>query len=60
MEEFVIKGARKAPQQGNKHRLNEEITGNEVRLSDSEGKPVGVVSLEEAKNMAFEQNLDLS
>ena len=59
MEEFVIKGARKAPQQGNKHRLNEEITGTEVRLSDSEGKPIGVVSLEEAKDMAFTQNLDL-
>lgn len=59
MEEFVIKGARKAPQQGNKHRLNEEITGTEVRLSDSEGKPIGVVSLEEAKNMAFDADLDL-
>ncbi|WP_094752722.1 translation initiation factor IF-3 [Psychromonas sp. CD1] len=59
MEEVVIKGARKSPQQGNKHRLNEEITGHEVRLSDSEGKPLGVVSLEEAKNLAFDQNLDL-
>ncbi len=59
MEEFVIKGAKKAPVASNKHRLNEEITGTEVRLSDSEGKPLGVVSLEDAKDMAFEQNLDL-
>lgn len=59
MEEIVIKGAKKGLQQANKHRLNEEITGHEVRLSDSAGKPVGVVSLEDAKNMAFEQNLDL-
>ena len=59
MEEFVIKGAKKAPQQGNKHRLNDEITGTEVRLSDSEGKPVGIVSLDEAKDMAIEADLDL-
>jgi translation initiation factor IF-3 len=59
LEEFVIKGAKKAPQTGNKHRLNDEITGTEVRLSDSEGKPVGIVSLEEAKNMAFDADLDL-
>ena len=59
LEEFVIKGAKKAPQTGNKHRLNDEITGTEVRLSDSEGKPVGIVSLEEAKNMAFDTDLDL-
>lgn len=39
--------------------MNEEITGSEVRLSDSEGKPLGVVALEDAKNMAFEQKLDL-
>lgn len=39
--------------------MNEEITGTEVRLSDSEGKPVGVVTLDEAKTMAFEENLDL-
>jgi len=30
-----------------------------VRLSDSEGKPVGVVSLEEALNMAIDADLDL-
>jgi len=62
LEEFVInviKGSKKSQQQANKHRLNEEITGNEVRLSDSTGKPVGVVALEDAKNMAFEQDLDL-
>ncbi|MGB5446336.1 MAG: translation initiation factor IF-3 [Psychromonas sp.] len=54
-----MKGAKKAPQQGNKHRLNDEITGTEVRLSDSEGKPVGIVSLDEALNMAIEAELDL-
>jgi len=59
LEEFVIKGGRKAPQQGNKHRLNDEITGTEVRLNDVEGKPLGIVSLEEAMNLAYEADLDL-
>lgn len=39
--------------------MNDEITGTEVRLSDSEGKPVGIVSLDEALNMAIEAELDL-
>lgn len=39
--------------------MNDEITGTEVRLSDSEGKPVGIVSLDEALNMAIDADLDL-
>lgn len=59
MEEFVIKGAKRGSQSSNKHRINDEITGTEVRLSDTEGNTFGIVSLEEAKDRAFEADLDL-
>lgn len=42
-----------------KHRLNGDITANEVRLIDSEGENRGVVSLEEALGIASQAELDL-
>jgi len=62
LEEFVIKSPKKSPQQGNKQRLNEdivEIPGGEVRLQDAEGVAIGLISLEDAKDMAFQKKLDL-
>ncbi|WP_176225368.1 translation initiation factor IF-3 [Methylomagnum ishizawai] len=40
-------------------RLNDEIMVPSVRLIDSEGNQVGVVSIREAKQMAYEAELDL-
>lgn len=43
----------------NKARINEEITLNEVRLVGKEGEPLGVVSINEAMDVAEQANLDL-
>ncbi|MCP5159322.1 MAG: translation initiation factor IF-3 [Gammaproteobacteria bacterium] len=43
----------------NELRLNEEITGREVRLIDQDGEQAGVVPLIQAKRMAEEAELDL-
>ncbi|HCB15090.1 MAG TPA: translation initiation factor IF-3 [Gammaproteobacteria bacterium] len=43
----------------NELRLNEEITGREVRLIDQDGEQAGVVPLVHAKRMAEEAELDL-
>ncbi len=43
----------------NEHRLNDEITGREVRLIGADGEQAGVVSLARAKEMALEAELDL-
>lgn len=40
-------------------RVNERIRAHEVRLIDSEGKQVGIVSLQDALNAARESVLDL-
>jgi len=40
-------------------RINDEITGREVRLIGSDGEQVGVMPLSQAKEMAFEAELDL-
>ncbi|MGZ8217583.1 translation initiation factor IF-3 [Methylomagnum sp.] len=40
-------------------RLNDEIMTPSVRLIDAEGRQVGVVSSREAKQMAYEAELDL-
>jgi translation initiation factor IF-3 len=40
-------------------RLNDEITGREVRLIDQEGEQMGVVSLVQARRIAEEAELDL-
>lgn len=42
-----------------KERINRQITAETVRLIDSDGKQVGVVSLGEALHKAREQELDL-
>lgn len=39
--------------------INEKIVAKEVRLVDAEGTMRGVVSLEEALDIAYESNLDL-
>lgn len=39
--------------------INEEIRAREVRLIDSEGEQVGVVSIDEAQNRAYDEELDL-
>ena len=48
---------RKEPER--KHRINSEIRAKEVRLIDSEGEMVGVVSLKEAVTKAHDSGLDL-
>lgn len=42
-----------------KHRLNGEITAKEVRVSDQENETLGIMSLQEALNLAAEQDTDL-
>lgn len=43
----------------NELRLNDEITGREVRLIDQDGEQAGVVPLVQARQMAAEAELDL-
>ncbi|WP_115217808.1 translation initiation factor IF-3 [Suttonella indologenes] len=43
----------------NETRVNEEIRESEVRLIDADGEQRGVVSIEEALDAAYEQDLDL-
>jgi len=58
LEEYQIKGtANKA--QGDKARINEEITGDEVRLIAADGSQAGVVSLSEAMSQAEVAGVDL-
>ena len=42
-----------------KHRLNREITASQVRLNGPENEPLGIVSLQEALQMAGEKDVDL-
>lgn len=42
-----------------KNRLNHQIRAKEIRLIDSEGKMVGIVSVNEALRMAEQRDLDL-
>lgn len=41
------------------HQINEEIRDREVRLVDSDGSQLGIVSGQEAQRIAMERNLDL-
>ena len=41
------------------HQLNEEIRDKEIRLIGADGAQLGIMSAEEANNMAEEQGLDL-
>jgi translation initiation factor IF-3 len=42
-----------------KHRLNREITAPQVRLNGPDNEPLGIVSLQEALQMAGERDVDL-
>jgi translation initiation factor IF-3 len=42
-----------------KQKINEEITAPELRVVDSRGTPLGILSKKEALRVAQEQNLDL-
>ncbi|WP_305910167.1 translation initiation factor IF-3 [Methylomarinum sp. Ch1-1] len=42
-----------------KTRLNNDITARRVRVIGAEGEQVGVISLAEAKQLAYEANMDL-
>lgn len=48
-----------APPKKDSTRVNERIRKSPVRLIDADGSQVGVVDLEEARERAAEQNLDL-
>lgn len=50
---MAISAERKEP------RLNDEITVPQVRLIDADGKQLGIVSTREAKQIAFDADLDL-
>lgn len=41
------------------HQINDEIRDKEVRLIDDEGNQLGVMSTEDALNIAYEKDLDL-
>lgn len=56
---FYFRGCRFISKQSNGLKVNDEIRFREVRLIDSQGNMVGVVSLEKAKQMAQEVELDL-
>ncbi|MBV1920787.1 MAG: translation initiation factor IF-3, partial [Pseudomonadales bacterium] len=45
--------------QSKRNRINEDITGTEVRLIGSDGEQVGIVALEEALQKAQGESLDL-
>ncbi len=40
-------------------RLNDDITARRVRVTGAEGEQIGIVSLDEAKQLAYGANLDL-
>ncbi|WP_194755528.1 translation initiation factor IF-3 [Aliidiomarina indica] len=58
MEEDTIKGGKKG-QKVDKTRINDNITAQEIRLIDAEGEQRGVVTLNEALDVAAEAGLDL-
>ncbi|WP_448555605.1 translation initiation factor IF-3 [Thalassotalea montiporae] len=62
MEEQAIKGGQRGGQKEPAHRLNELITGipgNEVRLIGYDGEAAGIVTLNEAMNLAEQAGVDL-
>lgn len=42
-----------------KHRMNLEIRAEKLRVIDSDGKPLGILTPQEAYKIAYEQGLDL-
>lgn len=59
MEERIIKGGQRGGQKEAQHRLNEQITAQEVRLIGLDGEPIGIVSLNEALDKAENAGVDL-
>ncbi len=59
MEEQNIKNGQRGGQKEPAHRLNELITGTEVRLVGLEGEPIGIVTLDEAMDQAEKAGVDL-
>ncbi len=43
----------------NEHQINDEIKSKEVRVIDSDGSQLGIISIEKALEAAEEKNLDL-
>ena len=41
------------------HQINEEIRDKEVRLIDSDGSQLGIVSIQQAMDTAIQRGLDL-
>lgn len=58
MEERRIKGTNNKAQ-GDKARINEEITATDVRLIGKDGDQLGIVSLSDAQALADQSTLDL-
>ncbi|GLX80489.1 translation initiation factor IF-3 [Thalassotalea insulae] len=56
---MAIKGGQRGGQKEPAHRLNELITGTEVRLIGYDGEAAGIVSLDEAMDRAEEAGVDL-
>ncbi|MDO7085813.1 translation initiation factor IF-3 [Pseudocolwellia sp. AS88] len=56
---MAIKGGQRGGQKEPAHRLNELITGTEVRLIRYDGEPGGIVTLDEAMNQSIEAGVDL-
>jgi translation initiation factor IF-3 len=56
---FLFAGDRVIAKQSRRNRLNDDITGNEVRLIGADGAQAGIVTLSEAKETAKKAGLDL-
>ncbi|WP_426357657.1 translation initiation factor IF-3 [Pseudocolwellia sp. HL-MZ19] len=56
---MAIKGGQRGGQKEPAHRLNELITGTEVRLIRYDGEAGGIVTLDEAMNQSIEAGVDL-
>jgi len=56
---MAIKGGQRGGQKEPAHRLNELITGTEVRLIRYDGEAGGIVTLDEAMDQAIEAGVDL-
>lgn len=55
----IIKTVKKAPAVNRPNRINEEIRVKEVRLIDQDGEQAGIVSIQQALEMAEQAELDL-
>lgn len=55
----IIKTVKKAPAVNRPNRINEDIRVKEVRLIDQDGEQAGIVSIQQALEMAEQAELDL-